>query len=297
MLDIWRNATSSQRRLVAFGGVTFASGLVHIVVWLVAGMPSLDGPVTWRKPIVFGLSIGVLAWSLAWVIQQLRDDRAMRRQTVWLIGLLSVELLLIDMQQWRGVGSHFNGATWFDARVFDAMGVIILAAAAILAWWTWKLFAHPRRDLPPERLTAARAGMLLLGAGNLIGMALVATGTSALAATGHGTTTIGAAGNLKLTHALALHAIQVLPLVAVLLAAVPGADVRRAAMRRAAAGYALMLAWAVWQAFTGRAPDAPTLPSSLLLVSGVALLAWTVLRGVLARGASPRQRQATGGVR
>lgn len=296
MLDL-SSLTRPQRWLVAFGAVTVCSGLVHLAIWAGTGMPSLVGPVTWRKPIVFGLSIGVLALSLAWVLQHLPDDRAVRRQTVWLIGLLSFELLLIDMQQWRGVGSHFNGATRFDARVFDAMGALILAAAGILAWWTWKLFAQPRRDVPPERLTAARAGMLLLAAGNVIGMALVGIGTATLAASGHASTTIGGAGNVKLTHAIALHGMQVLPVIAVLLAAVPDAAVRCAAMRRAAVGYALLLAWAVWQAVAGRAPEMLTLPSGLLLLTGGALLAWPVVRSALAWAATPRQGHATGGAR
>jgi hypothetical protein len=289
--------TRPQRWLIGFGAVTACSGLVHLAIWAGTGMPSLVGPVTWRKPIVFGLSIGVLALSLAWVLQHLPDDRAVRRQTLWLIGLLAFELLLIDLQQWRGVGSHFNVATWFDARIFDAMGALILAAAGILAWWTWKLFAHPRRDLPPERLTAARAAMVLLGAGNVIGMVLVAIGTSALAATGQATTSVGQAGNVKLTHAIALHGLQVLPLVAVSLGAVADARMRVGAMRRAAAGYALVLAWAVWQAFAGRAPEALSLPSGLFLVAGVTLLLWTVLRGGLARMVTPRQGHAAGGVR
>jgi len=63
--------TSSQRLLIVFGAVMAATGLFHVGVWLATGQPSLVGPVTWRKPIVFGLSIGVLAWSLAWIIGHL----------------------------------------------------------------------------------------------------------------------------------------------------------------------------------------------------------------------------------
>lgn len=288
--------TRPQRLLLAFGAVAALSAVAHGLVWLSAGMPSLVGPVTWRKPIVFGLSIAVLSWSLVWVVRHLHNDARLYRQTLWVVGLLAVELLLIDIQQWRGVGSHFNVATWLDARVFDAMGALILTVAGILAWWTWKLFADPRRDLPPEQLTAARAAMVLLAAGNVIGMVLVGIGTSALAATGHAQTTMGAAGNVKLTHAVALHGMQVLPIIAVLLAAVPDGAVRLAAMRRAAMGYALLLVWAVWQAFAGRAPEAVTLPSGLLIIAGVALLAWPVLRSALAWAAMPREAHTTRGV-
>jgi hypothetical protein len=286
--------TRPQRLLLVFGTVTALSGVGHGLVWLAAGMPSLVGPVTLRKPIVFGLSIGVLSWSLVWVVRHLRDDRRLHRQTMWLVGLLAVELLLIDMQLWRGVGSHFIVATVFVGAVFQAMGIIILAAAAILGWWTWKLFANPRRDLPSEQLTAARAGMLLLAVGNVIGMALVSIGVASLDATGYAQTTLGPAGNVKLTHAIALHGMQVLPAIALLLATVPDAAVRLREMRRAAAGYALILAWGGWQAFSGRAPESPTLPSGLLLMVGLALLVWPVLRSALA-WAAPREGHATGG--
>ncbi len=296
LASLTSSLTRPQRLLLAFGAMTALSGVAHGLVWLAAGTPSLVGPVTWRKPIVFGLSIAVLSWSLVWVVRHLRDDARLHRQTMWLVGLLAVELLLIDMQQWRGVGSHFNVATTFDARVFEAMGAIILAAAGILAWWTWKLFAHPRRDLPPEWLTAARAGMLLLAAGNVLGIVLIALGSSALAATGQVPATFGQAGNVKLTHAIALHGMQVLPVIAVMLAAVPDAAVRLGAMRRAAVGYALVLVWAVWQAFAGRAPETLTLPSSLLLITGVALLAWPVLRSALAWVGTPRRQHEKGGV-
>lgn len=272
-----------QRWLVGFGGITAGTALIHAAVWLAAGMPSLSGPVTWRKPIVFGLSLAVLAWSLTWVLRHLPDDRGVRVQTSWLIALLSVELLLIDVQQWRGVGSHFNLATPLDGAIFNAMGLLIVAAAAILAWWTWRLLVRPRRDRPAEQLAAARAGMMLLAVGNVIGIALAAWGTTVLATTGHVPASLGAAGNPKLTHAMALHALQVLPLVAWWLHPVADAARRLAAMHRAIAGYTLLLLWALWQAGAGRAPLDVSLASAIVAFTGGLLLTWPIAMATLAR--------------
>lgn len=280
--------TRPQRLLLAFGVVTALSAFAHVLVWLMAGMPSLVGPVTWRKPIVFGLSITVLSWSLAWVVRHLANDRRLTRETMALVALLGVELLMIDMQQWRGVTSHFNTATAFDGAVFQAMGIIILAAAGILAAWTWRLFRHPRPGLPREHLTAARAGMLLLAAGNAIGIFLAVWGTTVLQRTGQVPAAFGAAGNVKLTHAVALHALQVLPLIAVALGAVAREGQRVAAMRRAVMGYALVLGWTLWQAAAGRPPELVTWPSAWLLTAGIALLAWTTL--AIGQGAVAHQR-------
>ena len=54
------------RMLTLAGLFLAATGAFHIGVWLVAGAPSLEGPVSWRKPIVFGLSGAVATFSVAW---------------------------------------------------------------------------------------------------------------------------------------------------------------------------------------------------------------------------------------
>lgn len=193
----------SQRVLLAAALLFLASGLVHLGVWAADGMPSLAGPVSWRKPITFGFSTGVLFLALTWVLGLLPDSR-WRLAQAWLFAvLLAGEITLIDMQQWRGVASHFNTATAFDAAVFTAMGALIVTASLIIALWTIALF---RRPLPttPAYAVAARAGMVMLNLGNVLGLAMAVSQTTAL----------------KPAHGLALHALQALPVAVWILARV-----------------------------------------------------------------------------
>ena len=178
-----------------------ASGLFHVAVWLVVGMPSLEGPVSWRKPITFGFSTGVLCLSLAWVLSLLPRTRRRTRQSAAVAGLLIAEVALIDMQQWRGVASHFNAATPFDGAVFTTMGVLIVSVSIIIALWTRDVFREPL-DTTPAYAFAARAGMLMLNVGNVVGLLMSAT----------------QATSMKPVHAVALHVIQALPVAIWLLA-------------------------------------------------------------------------------
>ena len=67
--QVWlavRPITAQQRFLWWCGTLMLASGAVHAVVAVVDGAPWW-GAVSWRKPVVFGMSFGILAWSAVWV--------------------------------------------------------------------------------------------------------------------------------------------------------------------------------------------------------------------------------------
>lgn len=195
---------SRAQRLLFWSGLLFlASALFHAGVWLAEGLPSLAGPVSWRKPMTFGISTGLLFLSLAWVVGLLPQTRRLMRQVRVFTALLIAEVTLIDLQQWRGVASHFNTSTPLDGAIFTAMGMLITAAAVLILIWTIALFRH---ELPttPAYAFAARAGMVMLNAGNFIGMVIAASEATAL----------------KPLHGAALHVIQALPVIVWLLARV-----------------------------------------------------------------------------
>jgi hypothetical protein len=238
-------------QLVAVGGILVASGLAHAVVQAVVGGP-WEGPVTWRKPILFGISGGLTSLSLAWVWAALpprRGDRLLAAATAW---ALLVEVLLIDLQRWRGVASHFNRATPLDSFLYDAMGVLIVGVSLVIVDLTIRLFRRGV-SLAPDLRLAARVGMPLLAISCGLGLWVGAHGDLRTAA-GLDPGRYGAAGVPKFPHGVVIHAIQWLPAVAwVARRAGLALPVRLRLVVVASVATVALLAYALAQTLTGRA--------------------------------------------
>lgn len=265
------------------GTLLVASGLLHLVVAAVDG-GSWWGPVSWRKPVVFGLSMGLLLWSLVWVLRQ-QAERWWARVPAGLVGAcLVVEVALITMQRWRGVPSHFNAATGFDGAVWSVIGVTIMLLTLGVVWSLVASLARFRGTAASRiAVLGGLAAVLVAGA---IGADMAEIGEAAVEATGQvppGEILFGVAGSAKLAHAVGLHAIQVLAAVAVLLdvAASRGRLSSRAAkatMLTAVVGYAALFGAITATAYAGRAPFTPTPATGALLVAGAVLLCAAGLR-------------------
>ena len=114
----------SFRLAVWLGVLLIASGSVHLAVYAILGT-TWHGPLSLRKPALFGISGGLTVWSLAWLMTQLQPRRLDRFLANALATGLFVEVALITVQYWRGVASHFNRATNIDTAIeFTMLGLI-----------------------------------------------------------------------------------------------------------------------------------------------------------------------------
>src|SRR5262245_51670230 len=113
--SFWSRGQRAERSAYVVGALLFGSGLVHLALLVVTGA-SWGGPLSLRKAATFGLSFGVTLITLSWVASFL-DLSARGRAIVF--GVLTVtsviETALVSLQVWRGVPSHFNLETTFDA--------------------------------------------------------------------------------------------------------------------------------------------------------------------------------------
>jgi hypothetical protein len=263
----WLPQRRDLRWMVVLAAALVASGSFHILVWWIDG-GAWAGPVSWRKPIVFGLSGGLTTATLAWVLAQLPETRRSLRLARIHVIAMALEVGLIDMQRWRGVGSHFNAATPLDAAVFTAMGVLILVASWPIVAWTIELARA--RGLAPDRRVAFLGAMLLLDLGLLVGTALAIWGSSGFA--GADPAVIGSGGSLKLPHAIGLHGVQIVPVAWLVLRRL-GVDAEHRArwLVRLTIGWAALLVAALVQATAGLPAHEPSFAAIAVVVIGVVL--------------------------
>ncbi|MEM1060392.1 MAG: hypothetical protein AAGK14_14205 [Verrucomicrobiota bacterium] len=280
MASLVRDAPPGARVGYAMGAALVASGLFHLGVWAIDG-GDWEGPLAWRKPILFGLSTGVTCWSMAWVAQ-LRQ----RRWADALAGIFGVcalvEVAIITLQTWRGRASHFNTATPFDAGAYYVMEALILAITLIILVFTVAVFVRAPTAVSPPMRAAVRAGLAFLAFACLFGIFMVVYGTQRVEA-GADPGVYGEAGVLKFVHGMPIHAIQLLPIAAWLFARTGWSPLRqRAAVHVMVWGTSLTLLFAGLQTGLGRARFDLTALSASVGLLGLAFTVVPLLMGFLA---------------
>lgn len=269
----WRQAAPYERFLYWLAVAFLASAAVHGVVFLL-GDRAWEGPLSWRKPMLFSFSFAALSATIAWIMTFLprRPEVGWPLASVFAIASVG-ETALIAMQAWRSKASHFNDRSPFDEGVFIAMGVLIVSVAAVMVILTIWSFLSLRA--PTSLAWSIRLGLLLLVSGLAIGGIILAEGQEQ-ADLGPVSSPVrfGEAGVMNEPHALAIHALQVLPVLGWILLFTRWDESRRLPLVLVAtAGYATIIAAAVAQAAEGRAPLDPSSATGALTVAGAVMVA------------------------
>lgn len=177
----------------------------------------------WLKPFKFFVSVAIFMFTTAYALRQLKPVAPTRRIAIAITACLSIENLLITMQSIRGVPSHFNNSTPFDAIVFGVMGFTIVANTLAVIWLMTQLFRNAR-PLHPAILWGWRFGVILAIVGSLQGFVMVARAAHTIGAadgTGPGLPLLNWSmqfGDLRIAHFIGIHGYQALPIAGYLLA-------------------------------------------------------------------------------
>ncbi|WP_405852692.1 hypothetical protein OG361_08230 [Streptomyces sp. NBC_00090] len=279
------------RPLVWFTGSMVVLALVS-AVGIVVDDRILVGVPIWTKPFKFSVSFIAYSLSLAWMLSLLAPLPRAHRIGWWAGTVVAAtsagEMVLITLQVIRGTQSHFNQATPFDTAVFQIMGatiVVLWLGALVIAALLLRA-----RILDRATAWAVRLSSLIALAGTAVGFLMVPPtpeqlavedspisgahsvgvpdGGASMPLTGWATT----GGDLRVPHFFGMHALQLLPLLLLVLAALAPRFARLADERirlrltlTASGVYAATFALLTWQALRGQAlfsPDGVTLAAA-----------------------------------
>lgn len=280
--------------------VTTVAGFIGLVVddRLVTGMPA------WAKTTKFSVSLALYAASLMWMLSYVKG----RPRLVGFIQtasalLLTLEMVIVILQTIRGQASHFNVSDSFNTTLFSVMG------AAISTFWLINLLGAVLllfQPMPNRTLGwSMRLGIIIA----LIGMALafLMTANTANRITPEGQTrptysaghTVGAPdggdsllflgwstthGDLRIPHFIGIHALQIIPLVGLLLLSRREKWLsnrhRTALVFTTALGYLGLVGLLTWQALRQQSivkPDELTLGALAALLSAVGVAVGAII--------------------
>lgn len=275
---------------MAVAALMIVSTLISLAGLLLDPRQILGAP-AWAKPLKFSISILLYAITWAWLIDHLpRWRRAARTAGTVMAVALVIEQVAIVWAASQGTTSHFNVSDGLHSAIWASMAVAI--SALYLCTFITSIALFLLRLPTPSLTLAVRAGAIIALAG--IGIAFLMTAPTSTQLSDYrgiiGAHTVGApdggpgipilgwstvAGDYRVPHFIGMHALQLLPLLAITLGIIgrllpPLADdaVQRRLVLLTAIGYAVALALLTLEAAMGQPVTRPTTEFAL---AGLAL--------------------------
>lgn len=245
------------------------------------------GAPAWVKPMKFAISITLYTGTLAWLLSYVEGHPRLVR---WIGGLTAlgflVEIVGIFVQAARGVRSHFNVGTPFDAIIFGFMGWFVMVIW-LMNIVTAVLLMRQKMENRPFAW-ALRLGLLVTAVGAILGFMMTQPTPDQLSAmqAGETVTIVGAhsvgvedggpglpflgwsteGGDIRPAHFVGLHALQLIPLLGIFVNrrfSKRLSDGRRTALVAIGGlgylGFVLLLLWQALRAQPLITPDSLTL--------------------------------------
>jgi hypothetical protein len=221
----------------------------------------------WIKPIKFSLSFSTYASTISVLLLALQIPRwqltLVRRAIAVSVAL---EIFSLTMQAWRSAWPH-AASSLLDGSLAQLTNGMVMVNTAIVCWMLVLFYANrihtDRVDRP--MLVAIRYSIVIFLAGNAIGGYMLARGSHTVGAADNRGPSLPfvnwstIAGDLRIAHFIAIHAIQIVPLFAYVLSQMePIPAVRR--RKLAVVALSLVVGGVVGATFVQAAMGRPLIP-------------------------------------
>jgi hypothetical protein len=170
----------------------------------------------WFKPFKFAISIGLFSWTMAWYCHYLPNFNVTPFNWTVII-LFGFELIYIIFQASKGQLSHFNISTPTYSLLYSLMGFAAVIVTIYTAYIGLLFFIQSFPNLPSYYVWSIRLGILIFVVFSFEGGLMGSRMNHSVGAINDNSNwwIVGwskTVGDLRVSHFIGMHALQILPL-------------------------------------------------------------------------------------
>lgn len=199
-----------------FGLYNFAGAILSLVLMFLDETRIL-GISAWIKPFKFFASVGLMAWTMGWLMYYLDNQKKVIVYSLVLAISMFIENALIFLQSARATTSHFNIGTATDGIIFGLMGIFIIVFTIVTILIIMAFFRQKAFPVSKHYLWSIRLGLILFLFFCIEGGFMLRLSKHTVGAPdgGPGLPLVNWStqyGDLRIAHFIGIHALQLLPL-------------------------------------------------------------------------------------
>ncbi len=214
MISFISELKSRNESLFYYGSVCLGLGLLFFILSKTT-TTQVYGVNAWLKPFKFALSTFLFAWAMAWYCHYLEGfNQPLFNWSVIL--LLGFEIVYIAIMASKGEISHYNTSSPLYASLFSMMALAATLVTLFTAFVGFQFFTQSFPQLPPYYLWAIRLSILIFVVFSFEGFAMGSRLSHTVGAVNDNSNLwiLGwskTVGDLRVSHFIGMHALQVLP--------------------------------------------------------------------------------------
>lgn len=215
MIDFIQQLKYRNETLFYFGMVCFILSFAFLLLTKVT-TTEIYNVNAWYKPFKFAVSLGIYSWTMAWYCYYLPSFNI--KLFNWTVIILwSFEIIYIAFQASKGQLSHYNISTPVYSVLYSLMALAATTVTLYTAYIGILFFKGSFPELPNHYVWAIRLGIFLFVIFSFEGFAMGSRLNHSVGALNDNSNwfIVGwskIVGDLRVSHFIGMHALQVLPL-------------------------------------------------------------------------------------
>lgn len=207
----------NRNKILAYTGVFFFGLALIVGVKGIMNENQLLGVNSMIKPLKFALSSAIYAWSMAFLLFYVNNQKVVKWYSILALVVLFYENGVITIQAWRGQLSHFNIQDAIGGILYGFMGIMIVWLTTATLVITIRFMLQKTFAINSVKALSIMLGLMLFVVFSFFGGYMSAVNSHSVggAMGGEGLPFVNWStehGDLRVAHFFGIHSLQVIPL-------------------------------------------------------------------------------------